>query len=166
MVSTELPAKETLPNLIRRTLAQPRDEALVERVDGAWKATSSETLLERVQSVACAIRAAGLVAGDRVALISHNCVDWIVADFAALFAGCVVVPIYPTQALDHTAYILEHSGARLIFVDSAATLARLHESGVTLPRVVRFDEADADGLEAFEAGGAVIRAAKDRKSVV
>lgn len=159
MVSTELPAKETLPNLIRRTLAQPRDEALVERVDGAWKATSSETLLERVQNVACAIRAAGLVAGDRVALISHNCVDWIVADFAALFAGCVVVPIYPTQALDHTAYILEHSGARLIFVDSAATLGHLNESGVTLPRVVRFDEAGAGGLAAFEAAGAVIRAA-------
>jgi long-chain acyl-CoA synthetase len=159
VVSTQLPAKETLPNLIRRTLAQSRDEALVERVDGAWTATSSENLLERVQNLACAIRAAGLFAGDRVALISHNCIDWIVADFAALFAGCVVVPIYPTQALDHTAYILEHSGARLIFVDSAATLGRLHESGVTLPRVVRFEGADADGLAAFEAGGAVLRAA-------
>ncbi len=159
MVSTELPVKETLPNLIRRALAQPRDEALVERVDGAWKGTSSERLLERTQNLACAIRNAGLVAGDRVALISHNCVDWIVADFATLFAGCVVVPIYPTQALDHTAYILEHSGARLVFVDSAATMARLRESGVALPRIVRFDGADADGIAAFEADGAVIRTA-------
>jgi long-chain acyl-CoA synthetase len=159
VVSTELPAKETLPNLIRRALAQPRDEALVERVNGAWKGTSSERLLERAQNVACAIRGAGLSAGDRVALISHNCVNWIVADFATLFAGCVVVPIYPTQALDHTAYILEHSGARLVFVDSAATLARLRESGVALPRVVLFDGADGDGLAVFEADGAVVRAA-------
>jgi long-chain acyl-CoA synthetase len=159
VTSTELPAKETLPNLVRRSLAQPRDQALVERVDGAWKATSSERLLERAMDVACALRDAGLAAGDRVALISHNCIDWIVADFATLFAGCVVVPIYPTQALDHSAYILEHSGARLILIDSAATLARLAESGVSLPRVVRFDATDAGGLAAFEARGAEIRAA-------
>lgn len=83
---------------------------MVERVAGTWTPASSGRLLERVENVACAIRDAGLVAGDRVALIAHNCVDWVVADFATFFAGCVVVPIYPTQALDHTAYILEHSG--------------------------------------------------------
>ena len=117
--------REALPALIRRALAEPRDDALIERVNDAWAPTSSAQLLTRVESVACAIRDAGLVAGDRVALIAHNCVDWIVCDFATFFAGCVVVPIYPTQALDHTAYILEHSGARLLFVDSQATLERL-----------------------------------------
>src|SRR5580658_7966172 len=96
VISSALPAKETLPNLIRRALAEPRDEVLVERIDETWTPISSERLLERVEKVACAIRDAGLVAGDRAALISRNCVDWIVCDFATLFAGCVVVPIYPT----------------------------------------------------------------------
>ncbi|MBV8356273.1 MAG: long-chain fatty acid--CoA ligase, partial [Candidatus Eremiobacteraeota bacterium] len=159
MLASELPAKETLPNVIRRALAQPRDEVLLERVGGAWTPTSSARLLERVESVACAIRNAGLVAGDRVALVSHNCVDWIVCDFATLFAGCVVAPIYPTQALDHMAHILEHSGARLVFADSRETLGRLQECGAKLPRVVRFDSGDDDGLAAFEAQGARVRAA-------
>ena len=102
----------------------------------------------------------GLSAGDRVALIAHDCVDWIVCDFATLFAGCVVVPIYPTQALDHTTYILEHSEAKLLFVDYVETLgapARMR----TRPcrAVVRFDSAAGDGLAAFEARGAEIRAA-------
>jgi len=158
VTAAELPAKETLPNLIRRALAEPRAEALVERVDGVWTPTSSARLLERVESVACAIRDTGLAAGDRVALVSHNCVSWIVADFATLFAGCVVVPIFPTQALDHVAYILRHSGARLIFVDTQQTEQRLHESGVTLPRVVRFDSNGEEGFAAFEAVGAAIRA--------
>jgi long-chain acyl-CoA synthetase len=70
-----------------------------------------------------------------------------------------VVPIYPTQALDHMSYIIEHSEARLIFADSLATLERLRESGAALPRVVRFDSGDADGLRAFEARGEEIRAA-------
>jgi long-chain acyl-CoA synthetase len=140
-------------------LAQPRDEVVLERVGGAWTPTSSARLLERAERVACAIRDAGLGAGDRVALIAHNCVDWIVGDFATLFAGCVVVPIYPTQALDHMAYILEHSQARLVFVDSDETLNRIRESTPNLPRVVRFDSNGPDGLAAFEARGAEIRAA-------
>lgn len=160
MLPLELPAKATLPDIIRRALAQPRDEALLERVAGAWTPTSSARLLERVENVACAIRDAGLVAGDRVALVSHNAIDWIVCDFATFFAGCVVVPIYPTQALDHTAYILEHSGARLIFVDSGATAQRLSESGADLPRIVRFDSSGPEGLIAFEARGAEVRAAR------
>jgi long-chain acyl-CoA synthetase len=148
----------TLPNLIRTALSPPRAEVLLERVDGAWTPTSSAHLLERVERVACAIRDAGLGAGDRIALVSHNCVDWIVCDFATLFAGCVVVPIYPTQALDHMGYILEHSGARLIFVDEWRTLERLRDSGAALPRAVRFDSTGADGLKAFEARGEELRA--------
>jgi long-chain acyl-CoA synthetase len=157
-MSVELPEKETLPSLIRAALAEERDEALVERVAGVWTPTSSTRLLERVENVACAIRDAGLEPGDRVALVSHNCVDWIVCDFATFFAGCVVVPIYPTQAIDHTAYILEHSGARLIFVDGPETLARLRETNVALPRVVVFDSSAQDGLQSFEARGATLHA--------
>lgn len=155
-----LPSKETLPSLIRRVLAQPRDDVLFERVGEKWVATSSSRLLERAENVACAIRDAGLVAGDRVALIAHDCVDWIVADFATFFAGCVVVPVYPTQALDHTAYILEHSGARLIFVDSLMAQARLQGSGAALPRIVVFESNGPEGLGAFEARGAEIRQAR------
>jgi long-chain acyl-CoA synthetase len=157
-MAPDLPAKETLAQLIRGALAVPREKALVERVDGVWTSTSSGALLERVANVACAIRDAGLSADDRVALVAHDCVDWIVCDFATLFAGCVVVPIYPTQALDHTKYILEHSGSKLVFVDSAATLEHVRASGAPIPQTIVFDSAGPDGLAAFEARGALVRA--------
>ncbi|HVN69537.1 MAG TPA: long-chain fatty acid--CoA ligase [Candidatus Binatia bacterium] len=159
-MSSSLPAKETLPSLIRRALDETREEAIVERDGDAWRATSSARLLERVENVACAIRDAGLAAGDRVALVAHDCIDWIVCDFATLFAGCVVVPIYPTQALDHMGYIFEHSGANLLFVDTRATLAYVAESGTVLPRAIVFDSSEADGLAAFERRGADVRAAQ------
>jgi len=113
-----------------------------------------------VYDVACAIRGSGLGAGDRVALIAHNCIDWIVCDFATFFAGCVVVPIYPTQALDHLGYILEHSGAQLLFVDNETTAARVGDSGAPAATLVRFDSLGPDGLAAFEARGAALRAAQ------
>jgi long-chain acyl-CoA synthetase len=153
-----LPPKETLPQLIRRSLEEPRAEVLLERVNGAFAPTSSETLLRRVEAIACAIRDAGLQAGDRVGLIAHDCVDWIVCDFATFFAGCVVVPVFPTQALDNTQYILEHSGAKLLFVDTAETLERL-SGAMTLPRTIAFESAGDDGLAAFERCGDAIRVA-------
>jgi long-chain acyl-CoA synthetase len=152
-----VPPKETLPHLIRRALAQPLDEVLVERVAGKWKPISSARLLQRAENVACAIREAGLDAGDRVALVAHDCVDWVVCDFATFFAGCVVVPIYPTQALDHTAYILQHSGAKLVFVDTYATLEHLRASGAPLPAAIVFETEGPDGLPTFEQRGAAVR---------
>lgn len=156
-MSAELPAKETLPQLIRSALAPMRDDVLNERVGGAWTATSAARFLQRVESVACALRASGLGPGDRVALVAHDCVSWLVADFGILFAGCVVVPVYPTQALDHVAYILGHSGAKMLFADNAATLERVGSSGAALPPAVVFDSACDDGMEAFEARGAAVR---------
>lgn len=156
-MASELPSKETLPHLIRRALLEPRDEALIERVDGAWAPMSTTRLLERVENVACAIRDMGLSHGDRVALIAHDCVDWIICDFATFFAGCVVVPIFPTQALDQTEFILQHSDAKLLFVDNHESLARLMRGGMKLPHTVVFDSKDDDSLDAFERRGAAVR---------
>ena len=153
-MSDGLPPKETLPALIRRALVPLRDNVLVERIGGKWESTSSVRLLERVEHIACAIRDAGLVAGDRIGLIAHNCVDWIVVDFAAFFAGCVVVPIYPTQAVDQTAYILRHSGSKLLFVDTLDAYDRLVELGIPLPTTIVFTGNNNRSLAAFERRGA------------
>ncbi|HKU67595.1 MAG TPA: long-chain fatty acid--CoA ligase [Candidatus Baltobacteraceae bacterium] len=153
----QLPPKETLPALIRRSLSQPRDAALVERVDGKWKSTSADELLDRVTCVASAIRDAGLGQGDRVALIAADCVNWIVADFATLFAGCVLVPIFPTQAPDQVTYILQNSEAKLIFTDTLPAAERLRQLPAELPRLVVFESTGDDSLHAFEAHGAQVR---------
>lgn len=152
----QLPARETLPALIRRSLALPRDAVLVERVDGKWTPTSSAELLTRIANLASAIRDAGLSPGDRIALIAADCVNWVVADFAALFAGCVVVPIFPTQAPDQVAYILQNSEAKLIFVDTLFAAERLRQLPMQLPRLVIFEGQGEQSLESFEARGAQV----------
>ena len=154
----ELPEKETLPQLIKRELSTSRPDVLFERVNGAFAPVGSGELLRRVEAIACAIRGAGLDAGDRVGLIAHDCIDWIVCDFATFFAGCVVVPVFPTQAVDNTGYILQHSGAKLLFVDTAATRDRL-AGALALPPTIVFDGTGDDGLAAFERRGLAIRAA-------
>jgi long-chain acyl-CoA synthetase len=85
-------------------------------------------------------------------------VDWIVADFATLFAGCVVVPIFPTQAPDQVAYILQDSQAKLIFTDTVQAAQRLQQLPVSLPQVIVFQSTADDSLASFEARGARVQA--------
>ena len=68
---------------------------------------------------AAALLALGLERGDRVAILSKNCAEWLLADMAIAKAGLVSVPIYPTAGTETISYVLAHSGAR------AAILGRL-----------------------------------------
>lgn len=154
----EIAVRETLPSLIVRCLHEPREAVLVERVNGAWTPSSSTQLLERIKNLACAIRAAGVQQGERVAIIAADSVNWVVADFATLFAGCVVVPIFPTQAPDQVAYILQNSDAKMIFADTFAAVERLRHMNAALPAVYVFESEREDGLQALEARGALARA--------
>ncbi|MFN2529060.1 MAG: long-chain fatty acid--CoA ligase [Candidatus Baltobacteraceae bacterium] len=140
-------------------MAEFRAEALVERVKGSWTPSSSTAVLERVENLACAIRDLGINPGDRIALISPNRVDWIVSDFGILMAGCVVVPIFPTQALDQVHFILENSEAKAIFIDSHAAAERL-QTIPDLPPIYIFDDAGDRSLRALEERGAAVRAAR------
>jgi hypothetical protein len=47
----------------------------------------------RARAFASGLRQLGVARGDHVILMARNCVDWVVADFACIFAGFVSVPI-------------------------------------------------------------------------
>ena len=156
MMQSPLPPRETLPAVIRRSLEQPREAALLERAGASWSATSSRQLMDRVENLANAIRSSGVQAGDRVALMARNSVDWIVADFAILFAGCVVVPIFPTQASDQVSFILSDSDAKLLFTGTAESAASVRE--LTAVPIVIFQSSGPDSIARFEERGARFRA--------
>src|SRR5688572_21538060 len=62
------------------------------------------------------LKSLGYPPGSRIAILSKNCANFIMSDLAIWMAGYVSVALYPTLAADTVRYILEHSGAKLIFV--------------------------------------------------
>jgi len=107
----------TIPDLCLtalRTHAKP--DAVNFKHGGEWFHLSADAFTKRVRAVAVGLADLGIRKGDRIALLSENRPDWSIVDLAILSLGAINVPIYTTQAPDQVRYILEDSGARLMFV--------------------------------------------------
>ena len=61
----------------------------------------------------------GICTGNKVAILSLNMPNWAVAYFSITFMGAVVVPILPDFSNTEVANVLEHSGAKAIFISNS-----------------------------------------------
>ncbi len=96
-----------------------RPDALVHKVRGVWEPLSHRAILERVRRTALGMSRLGIQAQDRVAILSENRPEWVIADYACLCSSVTDVPIYPTLPAEQIPYLLNDSGARAIFVSNA-----------------------------------------------
>lgn len=71
---------------------------------------------ERARRLANALLGLGLTKGDRVALLAHNCVEWMELYVGLARAGLVAVPINFRLAGPEIAYIAQHCEARAFVV--------------------------------------------------
>lgn len=95
---------------------QPDRVWLRQPVDGQWHDFTWRQVDEQARRLASALLALGCVAGERVALLAKNCAEWFISDLAIQHAGLVSVPLYPLQAPEQIAYVLEHAGCKVILV--------------------------------------------------
>ncbi|HVF66663.1 MAG TPA: long-chain fatty acid--CoA ligase [Pyrinomonadaceae bacterium] len=141
----------SVPGMCLEALARhAKDDALCLKKDGLWLRIPGDAFIARVRAVALGLSSLGVRKGDRVALLSENRPDWSVVDLAILSLGAVNVPIYTTQAPDQVRFILEDSGARLLFV-SGKKVFRHARPGIdpvtALENVVFFDTDAASSRE-------------------
>ncbi len=78
-----------------------------------------------VEETSCGLMDLGVEKGDRVALMSHTCPGWMQADYSILCAGGITVGIYPTLSVQEVAYIINDSGAGVLFVQDREILEKV-----------------------------------------
>ncbi|HVA93842.1 MAG TPA: long-chain fatty acid--CoA ligase [Candidatus Dormibacteraeota bacterium] len=105
----------------------PNPRAVMLRVNGRWEPASSAEFLRRIAGLSMALEQLGVKSGDRVGLFSANRPEWHIADFAILGLGAADVPIYFNESPERIAYILNHSGAEVVFVAGEMQSRRLQE---------------------------------------
>ncbi len=143
------PPAATLASLVLEAAAAHRGTALRFADGSGWRQISYPGLGEGARQIAKGLIALGVRAGDRVAILSNTRAEWTLADCGAICAGAVVVPVYQTNSPEECQYVLEHSGATVIFCEDAHQLEKLAEIRAALPvlrHVIAFDGEHEDVL--------------------
>src|SRR5215216_6749426 len=126
-------------DFLRRSAYMFPDKTAV--VHGGRRYTYGE-LQERVNRLASRLRDAGLEKDDRVAFLCPNTPPMLEGHFAVPAAGMVLVAINTRLGKDEVSYIVEHSGAKMVFVD--AELEHLLEDVEDVERV-RIEDTGEEG---------------------
>ena len=90
-----------------------------------WQPLSSQQIYQRVRALGVALLRLGAEKGHRIALISENRWEWMVADFAILAIGAADVPIYPTLTGEQIAAQLRDAECRIAIVSTRAQFDKL-----------------------------------------
>jgi fatty-acyl-CoA synthase len=116
-----------LGDLLRRTaLRVPAKTAVIvpPGLGGPAATAQRATFAEfnaAVNRLAHGLTERGLRAGERVAVLSHNCWEFALLNFALAKLGVVMVPVNFMLGPDEIAFILEHSGAAGMVAEDALT---------------------------------------------
>lgn len=127
----------TLPGLVQYAGKTHRNPAaLAHRVDGTWRTFSSEFVLDGVRRAGAGLVAWGLRPGDRVGIAASPSPYWLMADWAALGAGAITVPVFPNAAPENMSHQIAESGMRVLFVDTDARREALRPACGGIERVI------------------------------
>jgi long-chain acyl-CoA synthetase len=119
----------TIASLWQNAVAQERTTPayLVEEGDG-WREISWAEAAEAVDELAHGLLALGLRKGDSFAIVARTRPDWALLDLALAHVGIVPAPIYPSSTAKECAYIVKHSEAAGVLVETEADLELISEA--------------------------------------
>ena len=115
--------------------------------DGDWRAVSGVEAAGQAASLAGALRAMGIVPGDRVMLVSENRPEWAIADLGIMAAGAITVPAYVTNQVNDHLHVMTDSGARAVIVSSPALAETVRRAMRDAPHMETMVVIDGDAVD-------------------
>jgi long-chain acyl-CoA synthetase len=101
----------------------PKSDMLVGKEDNVWKKYSTQDVADITLRFSAGLLQLGIGKGDstpegtdKIAIISANRPEWLITDLACQQAGAVLTPIYPTLSDHELEFVLNDSGASILFV--------------------------------------------------
>ncbi len=155
-----------ITDLLLDRVAKTPDAALfaLPTADGGWSDVSSAEFHRQVVALAKGFVAAGVKPGDKIGFMCKVRYEWTLVDFAAAFAGAIIVPVYETSSPSQVQYILTDSGATALIVETAEHFTRFDEVRAELPHVEKVWQMHLGDLEKLAGSGAAITDAAIEKT--
>jgi long-chain acyl-CoA synthetase len=143
--SCPAPAMSVAQMFYDRVGATPGAEAFRFPAQGGWASVTWAETAEIVKTMAAGLLALGIRPEERVAIASATRVEWLYADLAIMCAGAATTAVYPSTGSEDVAFILSDSGARVVFAEDQAQIAKLRAQRAHLSDVIRVVTFDGQG---------------------
>ena len=150
--------KANATDLLIDRVRQTPDAALfsLPTSDGGWTDVSTAEFHRQVVALAKGFVAAGVKPGDKIGFMCKVRYEWTLVDFAAWFAGAVLVPVYETSSPSQIQYILDDSEAHHMIVETAEHFARFDEIASDVPQIGHVWQMHLGDLDKLAASGSDI----------
>ena len=120
----------------------PKQDMLVAKENGQWRPYSTEEVKQASLKLAAGLLALGVSGNDmttenrdKIAIISNNRPEWLIADMAVQQTGAILVPIYPTTNPLEIEFIFNDAAVKYVFVSSEELLHKLQDIRAKIPTV-------------------------------
>lgn len=125
---------QTLIDLLEEQVrVRPEAPAYRSKRQGRWQSTSWRSFHDAARAFAAALIERGIGQGARVGILAATREEAVIADYGALLAGLVPVPIYPTLTPDQVAFVLRDCDARALVVDDDARMPAIERDPAFRP---------------------------------
>ena len=120
-----------------------RNDVLNAKIGGKWQSWSIDDICDLTDHISYGLMNLGISPDDKVAIISPNRPEWILADFGIAQIGAVSVPVYPTMGASDTEFILNDAGVKIVLLADAELndkIQSIHSKIPSLSHVFSFNE--------------------------
>ncbi len=128
---------ESIVGLLASRLAESADQLALWTKAGDWRSRTWSEVGHDVLRMASWLVEQGIEPGDRVAHLSENRYEWLLADLAMHVAGAVHVPIHAPLTGEQAAFQIRDSDSRLVLLSTTEQAGKLAAAANELPRDVR-----------------------------
>jgi long-chain acyl-CoA synthetase len=118
----------TIPEMFERIItkcALSERPVLMHKVEKQYRSISFTELRRRVELCTLGLSSMGVKKEDKVAIISENRPEWVIADMSIATPGVIDVPVYPTLTPPQIAYILNDAGVKVVIVSNSLQLGKV-----------------------------------------
>lgn len=104
---------------------------------GVWREATWNDWDRASREIAGGLRALGMGLAERACILGNTRPEWVYCDVGTLMAGGITVPIYQSNVPHECEYIINDCGAKIVFAEDPAQIAKLMAEKGKLNRVAK-----------------------------
>lgn len=140
----------TVPSVFRKTADAFADRtAMRQKRLGVWHDISWAEYEKQSRYLSRALIERGFEKGDCAAILGDNCPEWVLIDLGIQRIGGISAGIYATSSADQVAYVVNHSDAKVLFVENEEQLDKWLQIQDRTPKLELVIFWDKKGLREF-----------------